>query len=675
MTEKRGTRQNDNVTGTAAPGVVWQADEATVASSVTGRFMVAHGIDSYPDLVRRSIDEPEWFWDAVVTFLGIPFQRPYTHVADTTNGPAWTTWFADGAINLSAVCVDRWAQTTPDAIAIIMEDEDGGSRRLTYAQLQTSVNEAAAMLRSEGVVAGSTVAVYLPLCSEAVVSFLAVARLGAIFVPVFSGFGAAAVATRLIDAKPSMLITADGFRRRGRPIVMKGIADEAVRLAAEAGVVVPRSIVVYHERTLTVPIDSKRERWWHDALARVTDPLTEAVITDAETPVLLAYTSGTTGKPKGAVHVHGGFTVKIAEEAAFQTDLQPGDSLCWITDMGWIMGPWVTVGALANGATVVLFDGAPDWPTPGRLWEVVAKHEVTVLGVSPTLVRALKGAGDQHLPEAGMPSSLRAFASTGEPWNAEPWWWLFERVGNRARPIINISGGTEAGACLLSVNLLQGIKPVALGGPALGMAVDVFADDGTSLLRPDGTGNPDTLGELVVTKAWPGTTRGIWNDPNRYLNTYWSRFTDIWVHGDWASVDEDGFWSLHGRSDDTLNIAGKRIGPAEFESSAVACDGVVMAAAIGVPDEVKGEVVVLYCVARPDADLGALDDAVRTAVVVEFGRPFSPKHVFFVADLPRTRSQKIVRRAIRARALGTDPGDLSTLENPEALELITRVNG
>jgi len=674
VTEKRGTRHSDDLGGAAVPGVVWEADHDARARSVTARFMAAQGIDTYAELVRRSIDEPIWFWDAVVSFLGIPFQRPFTLVADTTNGPAWTTWFSDGAINLSDVCVDRWAVATPDAVAIITEDEDGASRTLTFAQLRDTVNEVAAMFRAEGVEPGSTVAVYLPLCTEAVVSFLAIARLGAIFVPIFSGFGAPAVATRLVDARPSLLITADGFRRRGRPIVMKAIADEAVRLAAHAGVMVPRSLVVYHERTLTVPIDAKRERWWHDALARVTEPLDGAVLTDAETPVLLAYTSGTTGKPKGAVHVHGGFTVKIAEEGAFQTDLQPGDRLCWITDMGWIMGPWVTVGSLANGATLVLFDGAPDWPDPGRLWEVVTKHEVTVLGVSPTLVRALKAAGDQHLPVDGLPSSLRAFASTGEPWNAEPWWWLFERVGGRTRPIINISGGTEAGACLLSVNLLQGLKPVALGGPSLGMAVDVFADDGTSLLRPDGTGDPDTLGELVVTKAWPGTTRGIWNDPNRYIDTYWSRFTDVWVHGDWASVDEHGFWSLHGRSDDTLNIAGKRIGPAEFESAAVACDGVVTAAAIGVPDDVKGEVVVLYCVARSDADLGALDDAVRTAVVVEFGRAFSPKHVFFVADLPRTRSQKIVRRAIRACALGTDPGDLSTLENPDSLHLIARVD-
>jgi acetyl-CoA synthetase len=371
----------------------------------------------------------------------------------------------------------------------------------------------------------------------------------------------------------------------------------------------------------------------------------------------LVYTSGTTGTPKGVLHVQGGFLVSIAREVCYQADARPGDVLHFATDMGWIMGPWTVVGGGAMGATIVYSEGAPDWPQD-RLWRMVEEERVSILGCSPTLVRALMPAGDP----TGDLSSLRIFVTTGEPWNPAPYRWLFEHVGGSRCPIINCSGGTEVGACFLSPTPVVPIKECSLGGPALGMAMDVVDDDGNSLV---GSGE---VGELVCRKPFPGMTRGFWRDDERYLETYWRRFPGVWTHGDWASVDEDGYWFLHGRSDDTLNIAGKRIGPAELESAAVAHPAVVEAAAVGIPHDVKGEVAWVFCVAAPGTrGCESLALEVRSAIASELGKAFAPERVVFVPALPKTRSAKIVRRAVRATALGEDPGDMSSVENPEAL--------
>jgi acetyl-CoA synthetase len=381
---------------------------------------------------------------------------------------------------------------------------------------------------------------------------------------------------------------------------------------------------------------------------------------DSEAPYLLTYTSGTTGVPKGIVHVQGGFLVSITREVAYQADVREGDVVHFATDMGWIMGPWTLVGAGALGATIVFAEGAPDWPAD-RLWRIVEEERVTSLGLSPTLVRALLPHGD---PSADL-SSLRTFVTTGEPWNPEPYRWLYENVGGSRVPLINVSGGTEVAACFLSPVPSVPIKACSLGGPALGMAMDVVDEQGDSLV---GTGE---VGELVCRRPFPGMTRGFWRDPERYLETYWRRLPGVWVHGDWASVDEDGFWFLHGRSDDTLNIAGKRIGPAELESAAVEHPAVREAAAVGVPHAVKGEVAWIFCCLLPGAQ--ASEAEVAETVAGELGRAFKPERIVFVEALPKTRSAKIVRRAVRATALGTDPGDLSSLENPESLEAIAAV--
>ena len=639
--------------------IAWRPSAERAAATNTAAFMRAHGIESVEQLGTRSVSDPEWFWEAVVEFLGLPFDRPWRAIRDTSRGHPWATWFVGGSFNMSRACVDRWADDDPDRTALRSQKERGEVRELTFGQLRTEVSRLAGALHGLGVGRGDAVAVYLPMGQEAVVSLLAVARVGGVLIPVFSGYGPEAVASRLEDPKPRVLICANGFERRGRLVEMKEVADRAALAAGGVG----HMLVVDYSPRHTTPMTEGRDLWWHD-LVPFAEPLDPAP-TSTEDPVLLAYTSGTTGRPKGAVHVHGGLTVKLAAEGAFHAEVKRDDVAMWATDMGWIMGPWIVVAALANGAAVATYDGAPDYPGPDRLWKVAADLGVTFLGISPTLIRALQphGAGQARKHDL---SKLKTFGSTGEPWNPDPWWWLFEEVGETTRPIVNISGGTEIGAVLIGVNLLQGVKPTSVGSPSFGIDADVY-DSGGRPLRGE-------VGELVVRGSWPGMTRGFWKEPDRYLETYWSRFPDTWVHGDWASIDDDGFWYLHGRSDDTLNVAGKRIGPAEIESAAVSLTEVVMAAAVGVPDDLKGEAIALFVVAAPGIEPDdTLTSVVEAAVTDTLGKAFRPRTIRWVDDLPRTRSAKIMRRVIKAIALGNEPGDLSSLENPESLDGIGRL--
>jgi acetyl-CoA synthetase len=634
--------------------IAWRPSAEYVERANVTRLMRAHGIADINELRRRSVDDVEWYWDAVVKDLGLEFSTPYESVLDLSRGAPWATWFTGGRVNLVWNCVDRWAHSdAKDRPAIIGESETGEVRGLTFKELHRKIDRLAAGLLEMGIQKGDAVGVFMPMRPEAAVAAYAVAKIGAIYMPIFSGFAPSAVAARLNDAGAKALITADGTWRRGKHGLMKTVADEAV---AECPTI--ERVIVLENLGVDMPMTEGRDVTWHDFTAPHEGVHLDCADTAAEDPLMIAYTSGTTGKPKGSVHVHGGFLVKIASETAYQTDVHPGEVLDWITDMGWIMGPWSMVGSHANGATMVTYEGAPDFPGPDRVWASVERHQVNMLGVSPTLIRALKVHGDEH-PARHDLHSLRIIGSTGEPWNPEPYEWLM-RVAARGGevPIINISGGTEVGACLLSPYPVEELKVCSLGGASLGMDVDVFDANGQPV-RGD-------VGELVCKQPWPAMTRGIWNDEQRYIETYWSTFEGVWRHGDWAKIDEDGQWFLLGRSDDTINVAGKRLGPAEVESVLVSHPSVAESAVVGVPDETKGEAVWCFVVA-PGAGPDVTSELAEL-VASELGRPFKPSRVVLVDALPKTRSAKILRRAVRAVAVGEDPGDMSSAENPQALD-------
>jgi acetyl-CoA synthetase len=628
------------------PEFVWTPSEETLARANVVRLMRRHGYDDYWELQRRSQEDLEWFWPAAIEDMGLEFSTPWKQVLDVSRGPEWATWFVGGRLNIAWNCVHRWAARRPDDVGAVFAGEDGDRREWTFAELSRAVTRLAEGLLSLGVEPGDRVAIYMPMCPEVAIASNACAHIGAVQVPIFSGFAAPAVAQRLQDSEAKVVVTADRSLRRGKWLDMRATAGEAVA----------ESPSVEHVVTW-----SRDDGSW-DGVDLGPGEL-PALEVDSEHPYLLTYTSGTTGKPKGVLHVQGGFLVSIAREVAYQADAREDDIILFATDMGWIMGPWTVVGGGAMGSRLIFSEGAPDRPAD-RLWQLIERERVTVLGCSPTLIRALLPHGD---PETDL-SSLRTIVTTGEPWNPDPYMWLVEKVGGGRCPIINCSGGTEIGACFLSPTPAIPIKECSLGGPALGMAMDVVDADGRSLIA---TGE---VGELVCRKPFPGTTRGFWRDPQRYLETYWSRIPGVWVHGDWASVDEDGYWYLHGRSDDTLNIAGKRIGPAEIESAVVAHPAVSEAAAVGVPHEVKGEVAWVFCVLKPGHEgEDGLGSEVAEQAARELGKAFKPERVVFVPALPKTRSAKIVRRAVRAAALGQDPGDLSSVENPEALDEIERL--
>jgi acetyl-CoA synthetase len=651
---------------------LWRPTPDYVQRSRLFRFMQRHRIADYPALYNRSIGEMEWFWNAALEEMGIEWASPYTRVLDLSKGIQWPQWFVGGRLNLVHNCVDKYRTGARAAhLAIRWEGEDGTQRSLTYRQLDTEVCRAAAILGRLGVRRGDRVAVFLPMLPEVVIITLACSKLGAIYTPIFSGFGAEAVAARVQDCEATLLVTADGFSRRGGLVKMKRVADEA---AARCPTI--KHLLVVRRAGCSVSWQAGRDVWWHDVMPGASTELstgegegpatevpTEVMATDE--PFMIIYTSGTTGRPKGTVHVHSGFPIKAAQDLAFHFDLQPEDTLFWFTDMGWMMGPWEIMGALTLGAMCLLYEGVPDWPHPGRLWEVVARHHVTILGLSPTAVRALMPYGDAPVHQHDL-SSLRVLGSTGEPWTPDAYLWYFQHVGQGRCPIINYSGGTEVSGGIVGGTVLQPCKPCAFTGPCLGMAAEIFDADGKPVRGK--------VGELVVTKPWPGMTHGFWRDPQRYLETYWSRWPQVWVHGDWAATDGDGFWYILGRSDDTIKVAGKRLGPAEVEAILTGHPAVREAAAIGVPHPVKGEALVCFVVLHHGwTPSEALSSELAGRVGEQLGKPLRPAAVHVVPDLPKTRNAKILRRVIRAAFVGQDPGDLSSLENPQAVVAITQL--
>ena len=636
--------------------IVWRPDKDLVASSNLMAFLRAHGLKDYDALLERSEADPDWWWRTAAD--RIAFYKPYERVLNLDKGAPFARWCEGGTTNIVLNALDRHRGTDRwNKAAFIHVTEGGDPTTWTYAAVDRAVCKLAGGLRRIGVARGDVVAMYLPNVPEAVVSLLAIAKIGAVAMPLFSGFGAEAVRTRLVDSGAVAILTIDGTRRRGRPSPMKETADAAV-----AGVPTLKHVIYVDSGLFPVKRTPGRDHDWAELCAREPDHAkTEEM--DAEAPCLLMYTSGTSGRPKGTVHAHAGFAAKLALDLGLLMDIKPTDRVMWMSDMGWLVGPILSYGVTIVGAAFMLAEGAPDYPDPSRMWGLVEQHHVTFLGVAPTVIRSFMhraGTGGRDL------SSLRVLASTGEAWTPDAWTWTFENVGRRKLPIINYSGGTEVGGGIVMGTVIHPMKPCAFAGPIPGMGVDITDQEGKSLPA-------NQVGELVLRRPSIGQTRSLWKDDARYLDSYWRDIPGVWRHGDWASRDEDGFWYIHGRSDDTLKIAGKRTGPSEVEALLTATGLVAEAAAIGVKDAIKGESVGCVVVMAPGHVFDTAAEArLVEAIVAGLGYPYKPAFVVAVADLPKTRNMKVMRRLVKAVCAGDALGDTSSLVNPEALETLKR---
>ncbi len=660
----------------AQEDIAWRPDPAQAAASNLGAFMRSVGVASQAELVQRADADPGWFHEAFLRHIDFRFYRPYTRILDDARGAAWARWCIEGTTNVVLNALDRWRGTPTYArCALHWIGEGGNSRKFTYRDLDDSVCRFAYGMRRLGVQPGDVVAIYLPNVPEAVIAMLAVPKIGAIVMPLFSGFGADAIAARLAVSRAKVLIASDTALRRGRPTDTKRIADEALALSPEV-----QHVIVVRRSASSVNWVNGRDQWWDDVIGQCdVDHPAEAVPTEAmaaDAPFLLIFTSGTSGKPKGVVHTHCGFPVKCAIDLGLMQDYRPDDRLIWMSDMGWVVGPMLVYGVPVMGGSFMLVEGAPNYPDPDRMWRLCDEHRVTYLGIAPTTVRTFMAQGSDPATRFDL-TALRIVISSGEPWTPDAWRWCFEHVCAQRAPLLNFSGGTEMIGILMT-SVVEPIKPCTFNAVVPGIGADVFEEPVERASGERSAGRraaPGTVGELVMRGRTIGLTRSLWDDDERYLDTYWRTWPEVWHHGDFASRDADGFWSIHGRSDDTLKIAGKRTGPSEVESLLMGTGLLAEAAAIGIPDPIKGSALVCVVAAKPgvaadDAVSGALIDA----VVRGLGVPFKPKAVAFVPELPKTRNLKIMRRVIRAAWMGESPGDVSSLVNPESIEPIRRAS-
>ncbi len=621
--------------------MIWEPTQEAIEKTNVWRLMQRLGFSDLDAFLRFSRDEPERFWDEIMREMRVEWFQPYSRVMDLSRGPEWSEWYLGGKINIAYNCLNRWAAT--DRVACIWEGESGAARTVTFAQLQAEANRISNALKGAGIEEGDRIALAMPMVPEILSILYGCFQIGATVVPIFAGFGSGAIATRLEDSGARILFTADHLERRGKALPLLEKALETLPASVE------RVIVL---RYTGGRVAAAKVTYWDDFLAGASTEC-QSLPLDSEARALILYTSGTTGKPKGTIHTHAGTLAQTGKEIFLAMDHQESDRFFWLSDIGWMMGPWTVLGNHLFGGTIFLYDGAPDFPTPMRLWEMIERHGITTFGVSPTAIRALS----KHASELPTMPSLRLLGSTGEPWDDASWLWFFDRVGRRRCPIINISGGTEIIGCFLMPMPIQPLKPCTLGGPAPGMAAEVVDEHGAPVRR--------RTGYLVCTRPSPSMTRGVWGDPKRYIETYWSRFPGMWYHGDWASIDEDGYWFLHGRADESMNVAGRKVGPAEVEEAMMQHPGVAEAAVIGAPDDIKGEAIVGYAVAKPGVTLEA--PAICATVARVLGQVFKPREVLIVPELPKTQSGKIVRRLLRQKYLGEELGDLSTVANPGSL--------
>ena len=648
-----------------SPQIIWKPTKAYVEGSNVKNFMDQWGIKTYKDLYKKSVNDIQWFWPAAMDFLGVHWHRRYDTVLDLDGSKSFerARWFIGGKLSIAYNCLDRHAMDpyAGNRLAFIWETENGTTEKWTYLDLYRAANQCANALKSLGVRKGVAVGLYMPMIPELIVAFWACMKLGAPLIPVFSGFGAKPLAVRLADAKAKVLLTADVGFYKTKPIPLKTTCDEAAGEVTS----LKHIVVVRRQADLEIPWKADRDTWWHELVPKQSANFKSAVL-DAEDLAMILYSSGTTGKPKGTLHRVAGVFAQVVKELGFHFDVKPDSRFYWITNIGWMMGPWEIMGVQNFGGAYLIYEGNPFYPNHERVLDMISRHRLTHLGLSPTYSRSLKTKGDDWIDKYDL-SSLKFLGSTGEPFDPGSYMWVFQNIGQRRVPIINISGGTEMCGCLVSPSPLTPLKPCSVGMPGLGMAIGIADDNGRLIDKGKG--------HLVLLKPAPSLTRGFLGDWNRYIETYfsWEKNLDVWYHGDYIKRDEQGQLTLHGRSDDTINVAGVRTGAGEIESALMDHEAVLESAVIGVPDKLKGSDIVCFVILKDGYEPSEkLNTDLAQHVTRIMGKNLRPKAIEIVPDFPRTRSMKIVRKAIRKKYLGEDPGDLASVENPGALDYIVK---
>jgi len=621
-------------------------------------WMKKHGLNTYDELLAKCLDI-EWFWGEMAK-EHLQFYKPYDKVLEWDT--PWAKWFVGGKYNIVHDCLDRHMKTaTKDKVCYIFESETGETKTWTYAEMYHEVNRLANAMKSLGVKKGDRVGLYMPMVVELPIAMLACAKLGAIHSVVFSGFSPTAFAERMVDCEAKLAITCDHFWRRGTKVALKEQTDQALKQAPTV-----KNLIVVKRMGDPVPWTQGRDHWWHEITAKQPDECPTEQL-DANDLLYILYTSGTTGRPKGILHAHAGYAVGAAATLSWVFDLKKEDVWWCAADIGWVTGhSYIVYAPMILGMTSFLYEGAPAFPEADRWWSMIEKHKISVLYTSPTAVRAHMRLGEQH-PQKHPMASLRLLGSVGEPINPEAWIWYHTYVGNKRCPIMDTWWQTETGHFCITPLPITPLKPGSATKPFPGIAAKVYDETGKAIVNAGGN--------LVLEKPWPGMLRGLYKNPDRYKDTYWSKFKNIYLAGDVTRMDQDGYFWIQGRADDVLNVAGHRIGNSEVESALVSHPKVAEAAVIGKPDEVKGEALAAFVVLRAGIEPSEeLRKELREHVGVEIGKIARPDYIGFVHDVPKTRSGKIMRRVIRAKAMGEPVGDTSTLANPEAVDEIGKAH-
>ena len=628
--------------------IIWEAPDSIKKKSKLTQFLKYCNVSNYDDLEKKSFSDPGWLWDNVIKFSDLKFYNPYKEILDETKGPPWSKWCVGGTTNIVLNCVDRHKDKGFfKETFIYSEREDGKESSITYEEFDKQISKVGNSLKINGFKKGDVIALYMPQFIETYIAYFAILKIGCVVLPLFSGYGSKAVIERLKIAKAKGIFTVEKTFRKGKEIRMFDLVNSDLDQVQSL------------EKIFLLGKDTGKKIFNWENFNNVSEKLNTEEM-NSEDPAIIHFTSGTTGKPKGCVYTHVGLVSKMSFDEGVLADFKQNDIHLCMADMGWMVGSKSATIASLHGAKMVIAEGVPDFPDEVRFWKLIEKYKVSWTELSPALIRA-QMIKDKKLFEDLNLNSLRIVCTGGEPWTEKPWKWLFEFIGKSKVPIMNSAGGTEVSGSILHCCLHRPFKVGSFNAPIPGMSADILTLDGKKV-------STDEMGELVMRKSSIGLTKSLWNDDDRYIKNYWSIIKDFWVHGDLASKDKDGHWYLHGRSDDTIKVSGKRIGPSELESVIVKSGKAKEVAAVGIPDENKGSKIILSIVLLENSE--EKESYFENLVINDLGKSFKPDKIIFVKDLPKTRNMKIMRRVIKSCLAKEDPGDISTLLNPESVEEI-----